>query len=213
MGTFRPPADAWCRRDVMRNGMGSFALLCTLGTGVARRRGPVVTSAAGGPGGGAVRAVPARPADHARARAGPSTQGGLLRGRHPGGHGRHPARLPDADLRLRGDLPRADDPRAQGPDGDRPAEQQAVVRLQRPPARRLRAGGARRAPDGRHRARRSFDYKYPNDQDAAFLWYHDHAHGRTARTLYYGLVGTYVLARRARGGARPAASASTTSRS
>ncbi len=39
----------------------------------------------------------------------------------------------------------------------------------------------------------SFDYKYPNDQDAAFLWYHDHAHGRTARTLYYGLVGTYVL--------------------
>ena len=35
---------------------------------------------------------------------------------------------------------------------------------------------------------------YPNDQDAAFLWYHDHAHGRTARTLYYGLVGTYLLA-------------------
>ena len=39
-----------------------------------------------------------------------------------------------------------------------------------------------------------FDYTYPNDQDAAFLWYHDHAHGRTARTLYYGLVGTYLLA-------------------
>ena len=39
----------------------------------------------------------------------------------------------------------------------------------------------------------------------AFLWYHDHAHGRTARTLYYGLVGTYLLARRPRGGARPAA--------
>ena len=38
-----------------------------------------------------------------------------------------------------------------------------------------------------------FDYTYPNDQDAAFLWYHDHAHGRTARTLYYGLVGTYLL--------------------
>jgi len=40
---------------------------------------------------------------------------------------------------------------------------------------------------------KSFDYSYPNDQDAAFLWYHDHAHGRTARTLYYGLVGTYLL--------------------
>ena len=39
----------------------------------------------------------------------------------------------------------------------------------------------------------SFDYSYPNDQDAAFLWYHDHAHGRTARTLYYGLVATYIL--------------------
>jgi FtsP/CotA-like multicopper oxidase with cupredoxin domain len=39
----------------------------------------------------------------------------------------------------------------------------------------------------------SFAYDYPNDQDAAFLWYHDHAHGRTARTLYYGLLGTYVL--------------------
>ena len=40
---------------------------------------------------------------------------------------------------------------------------------------------------------KGFDYAYPNDQDAAFLWYHDHAHGRTARTLYYGLVGTYLL--------------------
>ena len=59
----------------------------------------------------------------------------------------------------------------------------------------------------------SFDYSYPNDQDAAFLWYHDHAHGRTARTLYYGLVGTYLLARRARARARPARAASTTSRS
>ena len=39
----------------------------------------------------------------------------------------------------------------------------------------------------------AFDYAYPNDQDAAPLWYHDHAHGRTARTLYYGLVGSYVL--------------------
>jgi FtsP/CotA-like multicopper oxidase with cupredoxin domain len=39
----------------------------------------------------------------------------------------------------------------------------------------------------------SFDYAYPNEQDAASLWYHDHAHGRTARTLYYGLVGSYVL--------------------
>jgi FtsP/CotA-like multicopper oxidase with cupredoxin domain len=39
----------------------------------------------------------------------------------------------------------------------------------------------------------SFDYHYPNQQDAATLWYHDHAHGRTSRTLYYGLVAMYVL--------------------
>ena len=40
---------------------------------------------------------------------------------------------------------------------------------------------------------KGFDYVYPNDQDAAYLWYHDHAHGRTARTLYYGLVASYLL--------------------
>ena len=39
----------------------------------------------------------------------------------------------------------------------------------------------------------SFEYHYPNDQDAASLWYHDHAHGRTSRTLYYGLLAMYVL--------------------
>ena len=54
--------------------------------------------------------------------------------------------------------------------------------------------GPRRAPDGRHPApARSFDYHYPNQQDAATLWYHDHAHGRTSRTLYYGLLAMYVL--------------------
>ena len=40
---------------------------------------------------------------------------------------------------------------------------------------------------------KGFDYNYPNKQDAAFLWYHDHAHGRTAKTLYYGLAGMYLL--------------------
>ena len=39
----------------------------------------------------------------------------------------------------------------------------------------------------------SFDYTYPNQQDAATLWYHDHAHGRTSKTLYYGLNAMYVL--------------------
>ena len=39
----------------------------------------------------------------------------------------------------------------------------------------------------------SFEYHYPNEQDAASLWYHDHAHGRTSHTLYYGLLAMYVL--------------------
>jgi spore coat protein A len=36
-------------------------------------------------------------------------------------------------------------------------------------------------------------YRYPNDQGAATLWYHDHAHGRTARSVYRGLAGFYVV--------------------
>jgi spore coat protein A, manganese oxidase len=39
----------------------------------------------------------------------------------------------------------------------------------------------------------SFEYHYPNEQDGASLWYHDHAHGRTSRTLYHGLLAMYVL--------------------
>jgi len=39
----------------------------------------------------------------------------------------------------------------------------------------------------------SFDYRYPNQQDAATLWYHDHAHGLSARTMFYGLAGFYIV--------------------
>jgi spore coat protein A len=39
----------------------------------------------------------------------------------------------------------------------------------------------------------SYTYTYPNTQDAATLWYHDHAHGVTAQTLYYGLSGFYLI--------------------
>ncbi len=39
----------------------------------------------------------------------------------------------------------------------------------------------------------SFTYRYPNGQDAASLWYHDHAHGLSARTMYYGLAGFYIV--------------------
>jgi spore coat protein A len=39
----------------------------------------------------------------------------------------------------------------------------------------------------------SFTYRYPNEQDAATLWYHDHAHGLSARTMFYGLAGMYIV--------------------
>jgi spore coat protein A, manganese oxidase len=39
----------------------------------------------------------------------------------------------------------------------------------------------------------SFTYRYPNHQDAATLWYHDHAHGHTARSIHYGMAAFYLL--------------------
>jgi spore coat protein A len=39
----------------------------------------------------------------------------------------------------------------------------------------------------------SYTYTYPNSQDATTLWYHDHAHGLSARTMFYGLAGFYIL--------------------
>jgi FtsP/CotA-like multicopper oxidase with cupredoxin domain len=36
-------------------------------------------------------------------------------------------------------------------------------------------------------------YTYPNVQNSAMIWYHDHSHGETARTLYAGLAGMYIV--------------------
>lgn len=36
-------------------------------------------------------------------------------------------------------------------------------------------------------------YDYPNDQQGALLWYHDHAMGMEATHVYHGLHGMYVL--------------------
>jgi spore coat protein A, manganese oxidase len=36
-------------------------------------------------------------------------------------------------------------------------------------------------------------YLYPNTQDAATLWYHDHAMGITRLNIYAGLVGTFIV--------------------
>jgi spore coat protein A len=40
---------------------------------------------------------------------------------------------------------------------------------------------------------RSALYHYPNGQDAATLWYHDHAMGITRLNIYAGLVGAFIV--------------------
>jgi len=40
---------------------------------------------------------------------------------------------------------------------------------------------------------RSAIYHYPNQQDAAILWYHDHALGINRLNVYAGLVGTFLI--------------------
>ena len=45
MNPFKPAEDAWTRRDVMRNGFFSAALLCTLGPQSLLKGPQVVTSA------------------------------------------------------------------------------------------------------------------------------------------------------------------------
>jgi FtsP/CotA-like multicopper oxidase with cupredoxin domain len=37
------------------------------------------------------------------------------------------------------------------------------------------------------------DYHYPNQQEAATLWYHDHTHHATSRNVYKGLAGLYII--------------------
>ena len=37
-------------------------------------------------------------------------------------------------------------------------------------------------------------YEYPNNQDAATVWYHDHALGITRLNVYSGLAGFYLIA-------------------
>ena len=36
-------------------------------------------------------------------------------------------------------------------------------------------------------------YHYPNQQDAAMLWYHDHAMGINRLNIYAGLFGAYLI--------------------
>ena len=192
---FRPPADAWSRRDFMRNGMGSFALLCTLGAPGTIGGRKLQTSAgrrarAQSPFAPFQRDLPIMPELSPVL-----TENGVD--------------VYDLDIRegLAEVLPGMQTP-IYGYDGIYPGP---TIRARKGRAAIVRArngltfdsnihlhGGYVPAKSDGHpmdviAPGGTFDYAYPNDQDAAPLWYHDHAHGRTAKTLYYGLVGCYVL--------------------
>jgi spore coat protein A len=191
---WRPPADAWSRRDFMRNGFASLAFVCALGPASSRPR-KLVTSAA-------MRAQARSPFEP-------------FRRDLP----RIPELLPVQSTRTRDVyelairegiadvLPGFQTP-IYGYDGVYPGPtirarkgREVVVRqrntLTFDSNVHLHGGKVPAGSDGHPMdviaAGGSFEYRYPNDQEAATLWYHDHAHGRTAHTLYFGLLAMYVL--------------------
>ena len=185
----------WSRRDFMRNGSYSIALLCTFGTPSAFKGNSVVTSAArraqaGSPFVPFQRDLPIMPE-----LAPVSSRGGI---------DVYDIEIRDAVAEV---LPGFQTP-IYGYNGvypgptirarkGRPAIVRQRNRLAFDTNVHLHGGYVPAAHDGHPMdviaPGAGFDYTYPNDQDAAFLWYHDHAHGRTSRTLYHGLVGTYLL--------------------
>ncbi|HJR46015.1 MAG TPA: multicopper oxidase family protein, partial [Actinomycetota bacterium] len=72
-----------------------------------------------------------------------------------------------------------------------------VNRLDVPTTTHLHGGRVRPVSDGQPlnlvHPGEHFDYVYPNDQDAATLWYHDHTHHHTSRNNYMGLSGLYII--------------------
>jgi spore coat protein A, manganese oxidase len=194
--SFRPPADAWTRRDVMVNGFSSVALLCTLAApGTLRPRRAQVSSAA-------IRSQAKSPFE--------PFQRDLPR---------IPELVPVSSSRTRDTyaltvregmaevLPGFQTP-IYGYDGVYPGPliraqkgREVVVRqtnaLPFETNVHLHGGYVPAEHDGHPMdvipAGGHFDYRYPNNQDAATLWYHDHAHGRTSKTLYYGLVSMYIV--------------------
>jgi spore coat protein A len=192
---WRPPADAWTRRDALRNGFGSLALLCTVASPASLNRKSLVTSAA-------MRAQARSPFDPFR-RDLPRIPELLPVERT------RTADVYDVSIRegMADVLPGFQTP-IYGYEGVYPGPtirarkgREAVVRqrntLPFESNVHLHGGSVPAAHDGHPMdviaPGGSFDYHYPNDQDAASLWYHDHAHGRTSRTLYYGLLAMYVL--------------------
>jgi spore coat protein A len=192
---WRPPADAWSRRDVLRNGFGSLALLCTVASPAALNRKPLVTSAA-------IRAQARSPFEPFRRDLPQIPELLPVRSTRSTDFYEVWIREGIADV-----LPGFETP-IYGYEGIYPGptirarKGRKIVVQQRNTLPfdsnvHLHGGYVPAEHDGHPmdviRPEGTFDYHYPNDQDAATLWYHDHAHGRTSRTLYYGLLAMYVL--------------------
>jgi spore coat protein A, manganese oxidase len=79
----------------------------------------------------------------------------------------------------------------------RPAIVRRFNRLNVPVSTHLHGGKVPPHSDGHPRdvisPGRHQDYIYPNDQEAATLWYHDHTHHHTSRNNYMGLSGFYLI--------------------
>ena len=79
----------------------------------------------------------------------------------------------------------------------RPIVVRRINRLGVPTTTHLHGGRVRPSSDGHatdlvHPGEHK-DYRYPNDQEAATLWYHDHTHHQSSRNNYMGLSGLYIL--------------------
>jgi spore coat protein A, manganese oxidase len=192
---WRPPADAWSRRDLMRNGFASVAMLCAIGSPVSTGRRSLVTSAA-------MRAQARSPFEPFRRDLPRIPE--LLPLERTAERDVYELTIQEGTAEV---LPGFETP-IYGYDGVYPGPtirartgRETVVRQRNALAFEsnvhLHGGSVPAGHDGHPMdvipAGGSFEYHYPNHQDAAPLWYHDHAHGRTSHTLYYGLLAMYVL--------------------
>lgn len=80
------------------------------------------------------------------------------------------------------------DHRLHGAEADKP-EVRAVVHIHGAKAR----AGDDGYPEAWYTPGKSVTYHYPNEQDAAMLWYHDHAMGITRLNIYAGLFGVFLV--------------------
>ena len=189
MASITPPELRWTRRDALERGMASVAALCLLPAGTATRTAAVKSAAA-------AAADPFQVDLHIPPTLVPVTSTAT--------EDRYELRIREGRAEI---LPGTLTP-VYGYDGIYPGPtirarkgRTSVVRVTNGLTFNqnvhLHGGLVPAASDGHPMdliaPGGSFAYTYPNVQDAASLWYHDHAHGLSARTMFYGLAGFYIV--------------------